>query len=323
MRNPLSWINVVCLAFALSVLPPQTSRAHEWPSRPITLVAPFPPGSPADFVARAIAQDLTHRLGQPVIVENKAGSGGSIALTAVARAAPDGYTLLVTGIGPAIQRPLIDKNLSYDTFRDFAPIVLSSDTPNVLLTGAQSKFKTLHDVIAYAKANPGKLTIGHPGIGTMGHFVALLFAAEAKIDAIFIAYKGPPAIISDVVGGRIDLGSIAYGGSSKAAKVLAVTTNESVSFLPGVPTMNQLRLSKATGATWHAVFAPAGTSAKIIAKLNTAINVFLAKAETKKQFEKLGFRVVGGSAEELKQQMLDDRSKWSNVIAKAHLNLNR
>lgn len=321
MRNFYRLFPIVILALLWG--PPEIARADDWPSRPITLVVPFAPGSPSDVSARAIAQDLSNALNQSVVVENKAGSGGAIASAAVAKAAPDGYTLLVTAIGPAIQRPLIDKNLPYDTFKDFVPIVLTDDTPNVLLTKADSSFKTVQDVIAYAKANPGKLTIGHPGIGTMGHLIALLFASEADIEVNFISYQGPPAIITDVLGGHIHLGSIAYGGSTGATKILAVMTDDTVSFLPGVPTVKQSQLPNVIGTTWHAVLAPAGTPAEIVSKLNKAINKFLAKEETRRQFEKFGFVLIGGPPERLAKQMEDDHAKWSKVVEKARLSQER
>jgi tripartite-type tricarboxylate transporter receptor subunit TctC len=314
------WVSF--FALALSALWPEAPHAQDWPLRPITLVVAFAPGSPSDFAARAIAHDLSNTLGQPVVVENKAGSGGVIASITVAKAAPDGYTLLLTAIGPAIQRPLIDKTLPYDTFKDFVPIVLTDDTPNVLLAKPDSNLKSVQDVIAYAKANPGKLTIGHPGLGTMGHLIALMFANEADITANFVAYQGPPAIISDVLGGHIDIGSIAYGGSNGLTTILAVTTDESVSFLPDVPTMKQSHLPNVIGSTWHAVLAPVGTPSEIISKLNNAVNAFLAKEDTKQQFDKFGFRILGGTPERLAKQMADDRTKWSKVIEKAHLSQN-
>jgi tripartite-type tricarboxylate transporter receptor subunit TctC len=193
----------------------------------------------------------------------------------------------------------------------------------VLLAKPDSNLKSVQDVIAYAKANPGKLTIGHPGVGTMGHLVALMFATEAGIKANFIAYQGPPAIITDILGGHIDIGSIAYGGSNKATKILAVTTEESVSFLPDVPTMKQSHLPNVTGATWHAILAPAGTPPEVISKLNGAVNVFLAKEETKHQFEKFGFRILGGTPDRLARQMADDRIKWSKVIENTRLDRNQ
>src|ERR1700719_3866006 len=202
--------------------------AQPWPSRPITLVAAFPPNTTTDYGARLIAQELSKVLGHPVVVETRSGGGGIVASVAVAKAPPDGYTLLMTTIGPAVLRPLIDHKLSYDPVGDFTPIALVGDAPNVIVASPKWAASKVRVVVAYAKLNPGKLTVGHPGAGTMGHLVALLFAAEAGIDVNVIAYQGAPAILTDLAGGHIDVGAIAFGVGANVAKILAVTTEERV-----------------------------------------------------------------------------------------------
>jgi tripartite-type tricarboxylate transporter receptor subunit TctC len=299
------------------------AQAQTWPSRSITLVAAFPPNTTTDYAARTIAQELTKSFGHPVIVETKAGGGGVLASQSVAKAPPDGYTLLMTTIGPAVLRPLLEQGLAYDPVADFTPIILVGDAPNVIVAGTQSRYGSIQDVVAYARQNPGKLTIGHPGIGTMGHLVALLFCAEAGIEANLISYQGAPAILTDVAGGHIDIGAIAYGVGANAVKSLAVTTKERVDFLPDVPTMGEVGYPNVVATTWSAVYAPARAPASIVGKLNATINTFIGQEETRKHFATVGYRVLGGPPQRLADQMADDHAKWSKVIAAAKLSGNR
>jgi tripartite-type tricarboxylate transporter receptor subunit TctC len=299
------------------------AQAQTWPSRSITLVAAFPPNTTTDYAARTIAQELTKSFGHPVIVETKAGGGGVLASQSVAKAPPDGYTLLMTTIGPAVLRPLLEQGLAYDPVADFTPVIVVGDAPNVIVAGTQSRYGSIQDVVAYARQNPGKLTIGHPGIGTMGHLVALLFCAEAGIEANLISYQGAPAILTDVAGGHIDIGAIAYGVGANAVKSLAVTTKERVEFLPDVPTMGEVGYPNVVATTWSAVYAPARAPASIVGKLNATINTFIGQEETRKHFATVGYRVLGGPPQRLADQMADDHAKWSKVIAAAKLSANR
>ncbi len=318
MRNPLSWINVVCLAFALSVLPPQTSRAHEWPSRPITLVVPFPPGGLMDFIGRPIADDLAKALGQTVVVQNRPGAGATIGTASVARGAPDGYTLLISAIGPVVIKPMLDKNPIY-TSSDLTPVLLIGEAPNVLITKSKHNFKTIDDVVAYAKQNAGKLTVGYPGVGTTGHLLALLLAQETNIQTTLVSYPGAAKLVGDVLGGHIDLASLAYGPSMSSATILAVTADERVSFLPNVPAMKESRFPNVVGSTWFGIFGPAGLPAPIVSKLNKIMNDFLSKEETKRKFATIGFRILGGPPEGLRRRIDGDQEKWAKVIQAANL----
>jgi tripartite-type tricarboxylate transporter receptor subunit TctC len=309
------------LFVALAIYGSLPTGAQPWPSRPITLVAAFPPNTTTDYGARMIGQDLSKALDRPVVVETRSGGGGVVASVAVAKAPPDGYTLLMTTIGPAVLRPLIDHKLPYDPVGDFTPIALVGDAPNVIVAGPRWAASKVRDVVAYAKQNPGKLTVGHPGAGTMGHLVALLFAAEAGIDVNFIAYQGAPAILSDLAGGHIDIGAIAFGTGADAVKILAVTTEERLDFLPDVPTMKESDFPNVSGTTWSAIFAPAGLEADIVARLNTTINAFISKDDTRKQFATVGYRVLGGPPQRLQARMAEDRAKWAKVIAAAKISV--
>jgi tripartite-type tricarboxylate transporter receptor subunit TctC len=297
------------------------TSADRWPARPITLVVAFPPATTVDVAARTIAQDLAKRLGQPVIVENRPGGGGVIGTVAVAKAPADGYTLLMTGIGPAVLRPLVDRTVAYDPATDLTPIVLVGDAVNVLATSPPRGFASVADVVAYAKRNPGKLTIGHSGPGTINHLIAVLFSAEAGIQSTLISYQGSSPIVADLAGGQIEAGFIAYGAGSNAARILAVTTDRRVAFLHDTPTLEESGFPNVVGSTWNAIFAPAGLPGQIAAKLNAAIDGFLAEEEVRKRFDAVGYRVLGGSPERLRAQRADDRARWSKVVRSAHISV--
>jgi tripartite-type tricarboxylate transporter receptor subunit TctC len=294
-------------------------EAQSWPQRPIMLVVAFPPATTVDVAARAIARDLTKTLGQPVVVENRPGGGGVIGTVSVVKAAPDGYTLLMAGIGPAVLRPLVDHNLAYDPVADLTPVILVGDAVNVLAASPQRGWAGVADVVAYAKQRG--LTIGHSGPGTINHLIAVLFSTDAGIKSTLISYQGSAPIVSDLAGGQIDTGFIAYGAGSSAAKILAVTTDERVDFLAGVPTLKEAGFPNVVGSTWNAIFAPAGVRAPIAARLNAAIGAFLAKDETRKRFDAVGYRILGGPPERLRAQMTDDLARWSKVVDAAHISV--
>ncbi|HEY4921456.1 MAG TPA: tripartite tricarboxylate transporter substrate binding protein [Xanthobacteraceae bacterium] len=294
-------------------------EAQSWPQRAIMLVVAFPPATTVDVAARAIAQDLTKTLGQPVVVENRPGGGGVIGTVSVVKAAPDGYTLLMARIGPAVLHPLVDHNLAYDPVADLTPVILVGDAVNVLAASPQRGWASVADVVAYAKQRG--LTIGHSGPGTINHLLALLFSTEAGIWSTLISYQGSAPIVSDLAGGQIDTGFIAYGAGSRAARILAVATDERVDFLAYVPTLKEAGFPNVVGSTWNAIFAPAGLRAPIAARLNAAIGAFLAKDETRKRFDAVGYRILGGSPERLRAQMTDDRARWSKVVETAHISV--
>ena len=321
MRQIKNGLRSLLAVAAVVTLATQVASAQSWPARPITLDVAFPPSTTTDFAARAVAQDLSKVLNQPVVVENRTGGGGAIASASVAKAPADGYTLLVTTIGPAVLRPLIDRKVGYDAVADFTPIALLGDAPNVMVAAPLRGFNSVRDVVAYAKQNPGKLTIGHPGVGTMGHLIALLFASEAGIEANFISYTGSPPIVSDLLGGHIDVGSMAYGPAVGAVKMLAVTNDEPLSFLPGVPTMKDAGLPNVSGATWSALYGPANLPPAIVARLNTAIEAFLARPDTRQQFDKVGYHALGGPPERLRARMAADRAKWAKVVDAAKITI--
>lgn len=291
--------------------------AQGWLSRQITLVAISAPGAINDFVTRLLAQELGAAIDQTVVVENRSTAGGVAASLQVSKAPPDGHLFLVSAVGPAVLAPLMSSSAKYDALTDFTPVMLACETPNVLAASPKLGAKTVADVVAYGKAHPGKFAIGHPGIGTMGHLLGLLFASEAGIDANFVVYRGAAPMLADLIGGQIEMGFPAYGPGMDAVSVLAVTTPEPVALLPGVPTMAQSAFPKMVGATWYAVFAPPGLPEEIVAKVGAAWNAGLAKDDIRTRMQRSGCAPIGGSPERLRERIAADRGKWSEVIASA------
>jgi tripartite-type tricarboxylate transporter receptor subunit TctC len=297
---------------------PRPAAAEDWPTRPVTLVMAFASGAMIDFVGRVLANDLSAAIGQPVVVETKAGGGGVVAGLSVAKAPADGYTLLMTAVGPAVLRPLIDKSVGYDTDTDFTPIILIGESPNVLLANPKLGVNTVKEFLAYAKQKDNKISIGHSGPGTMGHLCSVVFASLAGLDASSISYRGTAPMMTDLLGGQIDAGFPAYNPATQTAKILAVTTEERVDFLSGVPTMQESGFD-VVGATWFAIFGPARMPPEIVAKLNAAMDAFLKKPETRARFSEAGFRVFGGPPARVREKVVQDRTKWSPIIARLNL----
>jgi tripartite-type tricarboxylate transporter receptor subunit TctC len=293
---------------------PRPTAAADWPTRPVTMLVSFASGSMIDFVARALADNLSAAIGQPVVVETKSGGGGVVASLFTAKAAPDGYTLLFTGVGPAALRPLIDKSVGYDPIADFTPIILVGETPNVLLVNPSLGVHTVKDLVAYARSKGGKISIGHSGPGTMGHLSSVRFASEAGLDLTSVSYRGTAPMMIDVLGGQIDAGFTAYNPATRQATILAVSTDERVDFLPDVPTMKESGFDL-VGGTWHAILGPAHMPAEIVTKLNGAMNAFLRKPETRRRYSEAGYRVFGGPPARVSEQVAQERAKWSNIIA--------
>ena len=297
---------------------PSGAAAQEWPVKPITIVLGFAPGSIIDIVARAVAQDLTATLGQPVMIETRQGGGGVLASNYVARSAPDGYTLLMTAVGPAVLRPLMDKTVTFELEKEFVPVILLGEAPNVLVANPKLGIKSVKGLVAHANAHGGKISIGHSGPGTLGQLATLLFAVETGLDAASVSYRGTAPMMIDVLGGTLDAGFPAFNTATKEATLLAVTTAERVDFLPDVPTMKESGFN-IVGGTWEGIFGPAGLPAPIVAKLNAAIDAFLRRPETRRRMSDNGFQVMGGQPSKLVDKIMEDRSKWAKIIHDAKI----
>lgn len=306
--------NLIAAVAALAWLP-QPAVAQEWPSRAVTITQTFPGGGMMDFAARAIAHDLTEKLGQTFIVETKVGGAGLLGLQTVGRMAPDGYNFVVSAIGPMVFRPLVDKNFDVDPDKGFEPVIMVGATPNGILASPKIGVSTVADLKAYAARQGNRLNIGHPGPGTMGFYCGVLLAEKLGIEGNFISYRGSTQIVQDLLGGTLDAGTPAFGPSSMSAKVLAISSEERLDAVPDVPTLKQAGVD-ITCATWNAIYAPAGTPKPIIDKLNAAIDAYLKKPETKKAFADIGMTPWGGPPDRVTKQMAEDRKTWAGIVTR-------
>ena len=299
------------------------AQTQTWPTRPITLLIAFGPGSSIDAIGRTFADYMSKELGQPVVVENRQGGGGVVAANDVAKAAPDGYTIELQAVGPMVLRPIMDASVGYDPLKDFSPIVLLGDTPNVILAGTQLSAHTVQEMVDWAKQHPGRLTIGFPGLGTMGHLAALLLGSKAGISGNYVAYRTSTQMLPDLLGGRIDIGVVAYTSQLKVSRIFAVMTPDPVDFLPGVASMRDAGFPGVYASTWFAVYGPPKLPPEIVGKFNTIINAFLRSDDGQKRLALLGVRTLGGAPERLTKQMIDDKVIWSKVIKDADIKLNQ
>jgi len=299
------------------------ASAQSWPNRIITLVVPFPAGGPSDVIARTMAADLTEKLGQQVVVENRAGAAGNVGFAAVAKAAPDGYTVLL-GTTSVVNNRFIYRNLSFDTDRDLAPIVLISKTPVALAAHPSTGIKTLADLVARAKANPGKLNYGSPGHGTAAHITAELLQSIAGFKMTHVPYKGSSPMIADLLGGQVELGADLLPSQIpqlKAGKYngLALTSLKRSAVLPDLPTVEESGYKGFEASSWNALLAPTGTPAAAIDKLNTLVNAYLKSDKGKADLARFGMESGGGTPADLKTFMANEAIKWGPIIKAAKI----
>ena len=299
---------------------PRPVLAQQFPTKPVTLIIGFAPGGPSDVMARILTKKLEESLKQPVVIENRAGAGGGIAATAVARAAPDGHTiLLATGSSLAINVSLY-KTLGYDPEKDFEPISLVGTQTNLLYTHPGSvPAKTPAEFVAYVKANPGKLSFGSGGIGTPAHLAGELLKVEAGIDMAHAPFRGTGQALQSLIGGHIP---IAFNPPSPllphlengSLRAIAVTTLERTPTLPNVPTIAESGYPGFDAATWHAIVAPVGMPKEVVATLSKAIRETLDDPATKKALTDLGVDVVNSTPEKLRAYIKSEIPKWAKVV---------
>lgn len=268
------------------------ARAETYPSKPIHIIVPFTPGSATDVVARAVAQQMSIKLGQVVVVENKPGAGGTIGAAQVAKSAPDGYTLLVHSSGHTVN-PSIFPNLTYDTVKDLVGVSLLAQQPNILVCAPDKGWKTANDLVAAAKAAPGKLTYASAGTGTGTHMNAEKFKLSAQIDTLHVPYKGTPEALTDTMAGRVDyfFAPVVAGLSmvrDKRLVALAVGSAMRSSVLPDVPTTEEAGYKNSAYNFWVGMMAPAGTPPELIARLNAEVRIAIAAPEVKDRLGSLG-----------------------------------
>jgi tripartite-type tricarboxylate transporter receptor subunit TctC len=310
---------LILLWMVLSTVMPAAAQQPAWPARPVTIVFPFAPGGAEGFI-RILAHALSERLGQPFVLEIRSGAGGAIGSAQVAAAPPDGYTLLMTYVGPAVLNKLLYKSIPYDPDTEFEPIALLSEVPQVIVSSPKLGFRTLADLIAYGKANPDTLTVAHPGAGTMGHLAAALLLTRAGITGSLVGYRGSTPAITDILSGHIMAGVPAYIPVVETVTRLAVTSEERVGFLPNVPTAREAGID-VVASTWGALVGPRDVPTEIVARLNAAINDFLASEEGKRQLTVFGMRGLGGPPQGVTELMAREKIKWGAVIREANIKL--
>jgi tripartite-type tricarboxylate transporter receptor subunit TctC len=299
--------------------------AQTWPSRPVTMVVPFAAGATSDVIARGLAHELSAKLGQPFVIENKGGAGGNIGAGAVTRASADGYTILFATTGPAATNKLMYKEMEFDPQRDLAPVVLVAKAPVIITARPDASYSSLKEYIAYAKANTDKTTAGFPGNGTLGHITGELLSRTAGIEFGKVQYRGSPTIVTDMIGGHIDIGMdsmapyIPFVRDGKI-KALAIASSQRWSELPDVPTVAESGLPGFEASVWYAILVPAKVPSEIVDRLNAATNAWLKEPKAKEFLATFGAETAGGSPADLKTFTQAEIEKWGPIIKAAKIN---
>jgi len=302
-----AWIFVAGAAFA-----------QNYPTQPIRLIVPWPPGGGVDTSARIIAQPLGERLGQSIVIDNKPGAAGNIGTEQAARAKPDGYTLLMGSVSPNAINPHLYARLGFEPVKDFAPVALVASVPNILVVQPNAPFGSVQDLIAMAKANPGKLNYGSGGVGSSQHLATEMFKRATGVDIVHVPYKGTAPAELGLMSGDVTLlldttACLPFIASGKM-KALAVASKVRNLALPNVPTLDELGIAGVYAGAWYGVMAPAGTPRDVVDRLNRELNAVLASPEMKKRMIEFGAEIGGGSAESFGQFMASELKRYADVV---------
>lgn len=320
----MKWLkSVVAVAMTTAAL---SAGAQSYPEKPIRFVVPFPPGGSTDVLARRIAASFQASMGQPVVVENRAGAGGAIGSEMVAKSAPDGYTILIGVTGSHGVSVSLNPALPYHPLRDFEPISRVVSAPLVIVTKPEFPTKTLAEFIAYSRANPGKVTFATPGNGTSMHLTGEMFNLAAGTKLVHVAYRGSAGAMNDLIGGQVDsmfsdlLVAMPFIQSGRV-RPLAVTSATRHPLLPDVPTVAEAGIAGFEALSWQGLFAPAGTPKAIVDKLNAQTRKALASPEIRDYFSAQGMEVKATSPAEFRAFIEKEIPKWARVIKDAHVTL--
>ena len=303
-----------------------SALAQAYPTKPVTIIVPFAAGGTTDILARIIGQALTAELGQSVVVDNRAGAGGNIGGQAAAKAAPDGHTLFMGTVGTHAINASLYKKMPFDPVKDFAPLTRVANVPNLLVANPAQPYKSVKDLIAYAKANPGKVNFGSSGNGSSIHLSGELFKSLAKVDMQHVPYKGSAPAVTDLLGNQIGImfdnmpSAIQHVRSGKLVP-LAVTTAKRSPELPSVPTIAEAGVPGYEATSWFGMFAPAGTPAPVLAKLNAAIVKVLAQPDVKKKINEQGAEVYSETPEQFAAFIQAESVKWGKVVKESGASL--
>jgi tripartite-type tricarboxylate transporter receptor subunit TctC len=307
-----------CLALSLAAIAGQPAWAQTYPAKPITLVVPFPPGGPTDLVARVLAQKMTEQMGQTIVIDNKPGANGNIAAGMVSKAAPDGYTVLYNTSSITLS-PALYKSLSYDVQKHLAPVALTAVVPLGLVVHPALPVNNVREFIAYAKANPGRLSYGSAGNGNVTHLAAFQLVASQGITATHVPYKGSAPADVDLVAGQIQfmtdtINSVMPFVKDKKLKLLAMTTAKRVSLFPDTPTLAETVMPGFEAGAWQGMMVPAGTPAAIIQRLNAEIIKALNSADVREKLAVQGAEPLGSTPEDYGTYITRELARWSAVV---------
>jgi len=318
------YLATLCLALLASV--PLLARAGAYPDRPLKMVVPFAAGASSDMLARTVAEGLGARLGQPVVVENRAGAGGNIGADVVAKAAPDGYTLGIGSIGTHATNGLIYAAMPYDTIKDFAPITLVAAVSLVLVVHPSVPAHDVRELIAYLKERPGKISYASGGVGASQHLAGELFKYLAKVDMVHVPYKGSAGSVPDLISGRVpvmfaDLPLVLSYIQNGSLRALAVGDRERSPVLPAVPTLAESGLPDYQANAWYGLFAPAGTPPDIVARLQREVAAILGQPDVRKRLVAQGANPSGMAPDAFKAFQRKEIDRWKTVVQAAHIKM--
>jgi tripartite-type tricarboxylate transporter receptor subunit TctC len=310
-------------AFLAAALAAGVAQAQGWPAKPVKMVVPFPAGGPTDVLTRALSDKLSGGLGQPVVVDNKPGAGGSIGADFVAKSVPDGYTLLMgTGsthsVGPYLSK------LPYDPQKDFTPVVYVGFATNLLVISPTLGVSTVQDLVDVARRNPGRLNYASSGIGSVAHLTSEMFAAQAGIKITHVPYKGTQLSIPDLISGQVALlfdnvMTAKPHVDSKRLKAVAISSLKRSPLMPDVPTLDESGLTGFDSWNWFGIFGPAGTPRAVVERVNNEMNRILSDPAIRERFAQLGFETTGGTPSEFAAVVASEGRKWSKVIHDANV----
>lgn len=313
-RRPVA----VSCAFLVGCALAAAAGAQPYPSRPIRVVVPFAPGGAVDLVARTLAPKLNEALGQPVIVDNRSGAGGTIGTDIVAKARPDGHTLLAASMGVAVNAVLYPK-LPYDTLKDLAPVTLLGEQPNILVVHPGVPARSLNDLLALARAKPGQISYASGGVGSNTHLVTVLFARMAKVELLHVPYKGLGPAIADLVGGQVQLAvsnvstAVPHVKSGRL-RLLAVTTAKRFPLFPDTPTVAEAGVPGYESSGWYGLWATAGAPRSVLERLNQEVTGILGTPALREQFESQGLQPIPTSPETFGRRLREEINKWGPVV---------
>jgi len=300
--------------------------ADAFPTKPIRIVVPFPPGGPADVLARTVGDRIAAALGQPVVVDNRPGAGGNIGMELVAKAAPDGHTLALAPAGNLTVNPSLYRNVPYDVGRDFAPVTVIAAVPNVLVVNPQVPAKDLAELIAYAKANPGKLNYSSPGPGSGAHLAGELLKSSAGIDIVHVPYSGIAPAVTAVMAGDVQL---MFAGAPSALpqvaggklRALAVASPMRIASAPALPTLSEAGLPGFDVTSWYSIVAPAATPPAVVERLQKEIARALTSPDVKAKLTGIGAEPIANTPEEFAAMMRVETAKWSKIVKDANIKI--